>query len=177
MTHDQLAASLAKTLRSNKYDNRVTWENLGFSQNGVWQRDAGYVGAYQCRPDVFSIRPTLDVRKCQPWTHEVKVTRSDFFSDVKSGKYKQYAKFSCRLFFAVPAGLVRISEVPSECGLWEYASLNGWLLTKKAAHCKDWQLTDRHLMKLILGRWGTRAANLPPIKTNPSRIDFPLSVV
>lgn len=152
-THNDLASSLAAHLRSKVCDHRVTWENLGFSD---WSKDY----KLHCRPDVFSIRPTLSVENCRPWTHEVKVSRGDFLSDLRSGKWKQYQQFSCRVFFAAPKDLIKPSELPPEAGLWEYDQMR-WLLVKPAKYCKGWSLPSRHLMKLILGRWGTFQGQLP----------------
>lgn len=156
MTHNQLSAALAAHLRSKACDYRVAWENLEFSD---WSNQKNL----HCRPDVFSIFPTLSVERCRPWTHEVKISRADFQSDVRSGKWRQYVNFSCRVFFAVPKGLVQPTEVPTETGLLEYDG-STWTLAKPAKYCKGWELPSRHLMKLILGRWGTFAGNLPEQK-------------
>jgi hypothetical protein len=159
MTHGALASSLAKFLSGRCGDYRITWENLEFAE---WS--AG--NSYQCRPDVFSIKPALRLKNCQPWTHEVKATRADFFSDLRSGKWQNYRRFSCRVFFAVPEGLVQPNEVPEGCGLWVYDGTQPvlkWRLVKEASFCRGWTLTERHLLKLILGRWGTRASNLLPL--------------
>lgn len=154
MTHNELATSLATHLRSRWCQHRVTWENLSFSD---WSDPQA---SLHCRPDVFSIVPTLNVEKCRPWTHEVKISRADFLSDIRSEKWRQYVAFSCRVFFAVPKGLIDPSELPAEAGLWH---LDGgqWMLVKSGKFCKEWSLPPRHLMKLILGRWGTFAHNLP----------------
>lgn len=155
-THNELASSLAAHLRSRACDHRVTWENLEFTD---WSDDK----SLHCRPDVFSIRPTLDVTKCRPWTHECKISRADFLSDVRSGKWRQYVHFSCRVFFAAPRGLLDPIELPKEAGLWDFdpARDPNWMLVKEAKFCKGWELPPRHLMKLILGRWGTYQCNLP----------------
>lgn len=156
VTHNDLAASLAAHLRSRACDHRVTWENLAFSD---WSDPQA---SLHCRPDVFSIFPTLDVERCRPWTHEVKVSRADFLSDMRSGKWRQYASFSCRVFFAAPKGLISAAELPSEPGLWELEA-GTWKLAKPAKFCKGWSLPPRHLMKLILGRWGTYQGHLHSI--------------
>lgn len=156
VTHNDLASSLAAHLRSRHCEHRVTWENLAFSD---WTPGVNL----HCRPDVFSIRPTLDVEQCRPWTHEVKVSRADFLSDTRSAKWRQYVHFSCCVFFAAPKGLISPTELPTETGLWEFdASRNvTWMLVKPAKYCKGWALPPRHLMKLILGRWGTYQGQLP----------------
>lgn len=156
-THNELASSLAAHLRSRHCDHRVTWENLAFSD---WSKPDA---SLHCRPDVFSIFPTLDVKKCRPWTHEVKISRADFQSDIRSGKWRQYTAISCRVFFATPKGLVQPIELPPEAGLWEFDGA-AWQLVKPAKYCKGWELPPRHLMKLILGRWGTFASQLPAAK-------------
>jgi hypothetical protein len=154
LTHNELAASLAAHLRSRQCNDRLTWENLEFSNWSVPQQ------GYQCRPDVFSIRRTLDPRRCQPWTCEVKASRADLFSDIRSGKWRKYAKFSCRVFFAFPSDLAYSSEIPDDAGIFEYNVIFDkaeWRLRRPARFCRGWQLTERDLMKLILGRWGTYA--------------------
>lgn len=163
-THNDLASSLAAHLRSRHCDHRVTWENLAFSD---WSKPDA---SLNCRPDVFSIRPTLDVTKCRPWTHEVKISRADFLSDIRSAKWRQYVAFSCRVFFAAPKGLIDPIELPRETGLWVFdpdrphGEVYGyWTMAKEAKFCKGWELPPRHLMKLILGRWGTYAGHLPAV--------------
>lgn len=154
MTHNAVASSLAAHLRGRYCNHRVTWENLSFSD---WSNPQD---SLNCRPDVFSIIPTLNVEKCRPWTCEVKVSRADFLSDIRSDKWRQYMAFSCRVFFAAPSEVINPLELPPETGLWEL-SADKWRLVKPAKFCKDWSLPPRHLMKLILGRWGTFAHNLP----------------
>lgn len=163
LSHNDLASSLAAHLRSRHCDHRVTWENLAFSD---WTPGV----SLHCRPDVFSIRPTLDVEQCRPWTHEVKVSRADFLCDVRSAKWRQYVHFSCRVFFAAPKGLISPLELPTETGLWEFDQERDvkWMLVKEAKYCKGWSLPPRHLMKLILGRWGTYQGHLPePAMASP----------
>lgn len=155
--HNELASSLAMYLRGRHCAHRVTWENLAFSD---WSNPDA---SLHCRPDIFSIFPTLDVERCRPWTHEVKVSRADFLSDVRSEKWRQYTSFSCRVFFAAPKGLIDPSELPPGPGLWEFDDVRStWLLVKSAKFCKGWSLPPRHLMKLILGRWGTYHGRLTP---------------
>jgi hypothetical protein len=160
ITHDGLASMLAKRLNSGSFCHRVTWENLEFSN---WSEPET---GFRCRPDVFSIFPTLDVTKCRPWAHEIKISRADFLRDVRSGKWKSYTRFSSRVFFAAPIGLIQPSEVPDGAGLWEFDASKPdlslqWEMRKPAKYCKGWTLPPRHLMKLILGRWGTYQGQLP----------------
>lgn len=149
LSHNELASNLSAWLRGLGMDRRrMTWENLEFCDN---RPDEPYV---RCRPDVFSMRPVLDVTKSQPWSHEVKVSRADFLGDVRSGKWQNYRRFSCRVYFACPLGLILPSEVPEGAGLWTFCA-DKWEEIKPASFCKGWQIGPREMMKLIMGRWGT----------------------
>lgn len=50
---------------------------------------------------------------------EIKVTRSDFKRDTEE-KRRAWKLFSNRFIYAVPKGLIDVSEVPAGCGLWEF---------------------------------------------------------
>ena len=69
------------------------------------------------------------------------------------------------MFFAAPKGLIQPVDLPIDAGLWEYdpALTPIWRIVREAKYCKGWELPPRHLMKLILGRWGTYQARLPEI--------------
>lgn len=67
------------------------------------------------RADVYAFRPWGSFR--DQTVYEVKVSRSDFWNDVNKGKYRKYLPHCHRLFFVVPAGLVKKAEVPEGCGL------------------------------------------------------------
>lgn len=70
------------------------------------------------------------------WSHpmitgyEVKISRADFFADVRPGKYRGYLGSVERLYFAVPKGLIDAREVPTECGLLFRGKL-GWYSRRK----------------------------------------------
>ena len=52
--------------------------------------------------------------------YEVKVSRSDFFNEIKNpDKRKEALMMSNYYYFVVPKGLVKTEEVPDECGLIE----------------------------------------------------------
>lgn len=82
--------------------------------------------AGSCRPDVLAINKSYT--RWNPTVYEIKVSRSDFLSDVKSGKWAKYYDAASAVSFAVPAGLVKKTEVPEKAGLiirhdnaWRYA--------------------------------------------------------
>lgn len=99
--HDQLAHDLACHLRG--FGDVVVWEDMQLGPSG------------SARPDLYVIPKSYSAFK--PRVYEIKVSRSDFLSDVTSGKWQKYLEFASCVIFAVPKGLVNIGEVPSGCGL------------------------------------------------------------
>jgi len=66
-------------------------------------------------PDVMTIECSFT--KPHITIYEVKAERSDFLSDIRSGKWQRYLPICNRLIFATPAGLVKRDEIPPETGL------------------------------------------------------------
>jgi hypothetical protein len=146
MTHDELANLTEAWLRSCK--GRVTWTNMRMDIYGSG------------RPDVLSIAKTLRLSECAPYIHEIKVSRADFWSDVKSEKWKKYLPFCHGVFFVTPKGLIKKSEVPDLAGLLEYDGAakyryNSFEVVKRPRLNKGWNLPNDLIMRMILGRWGT----------------------
>lgn len=67
--------------------------------------------------------------------YEVKISRADFLSDIRSEKWRKYLLSVERLYFAVPKGLVDVREVPPECGLTVRGG-RGWY-TPRSAPLRD----------------------------------------
>lgn len=80
--------------------------------------------------------------------YEVKVTRSDFLSDVNQGKYRRYFPDCCQLYFAAPAGLIKKEELPEGTGLIVRGE-NGWHVTK-AAPRREHNPDPELLLKLLM---------------------------
>jgi hypothetical protein len=152
LDHNAFATSLADYLKTAGPRRRLTWENITFNCGDG-------ADAYSCRPDVFSIVPALDPQHTRPWTCEVKVSRADFLSDVRSEKWKRYRRFSCRIWFAAPEQMIRPNELPEGVGLLEFRKPE-WVPVVRPKFCKGWELSGRDLMRLILGKWGTYADRL-----------------
>ena len=52
--------------------------------------------------------------------YEIKTSRSDFLREIKSPRKRAQAlRFATEFYFAVPKGLVKVEEVPPDCGLIE----------------------------------------------------------
>lgn len=106
--HHDLAGRLGFFLRANK---RITWENIQLLAEADGLRHA-------MRPDLYSFSLTCNLDRLAPQVHEVKISRSDFWSDVRNpAKRQSYALVAERIYYVVPAGMVTAEEVPPECGL------------------------------------------------------------
>lgn len=82
------------------------------------------------RADVVAVRRRQYLRK-EIRTYEVKVSRSDFLSDVGSMKWRKYLSFSHRVYFAAPAGLLKKTDIPYDAGLVVLGD-TGWTTVKAA---------------------------------------------
>lgn len=98
--HDDLMHDLADHLRQ---PDRMVWTDMQLGPSG------------SPRPDVFTMYKSYT--KPKPMVYEIKVSVSDFRSDITSGKWQSYMKFASGIYFAVPAGLITKADVPTGCGL------------------------------------------------------------
>jgi DNA repair protein MmcB-like len=151
MGHDDLADYLAAWLRGQS--SRMTWTNFRMDNWGT------------ARPDVFSIVKTTNLRKCIPIVHEIKVSRSDFQSDVRTGKWEKYKPVCQGVYFVCPVGMVDKSEVPSEAGLmvFDHAAqfrYNSFSIVKRPKTNRNWVFDDCFTMRLLMGRWGSEPSLL-----------------
>ncbi|MBN3761194.1 hypothetical protein [Burkholderia sp. Ac-20365] len=139
--HHDLGGRLSAWLRD---QGRVTWENIEL----LVDRESG--GRQAIRPDVFSLASTYDEKRINPAVHEVKVSRADFLADVaRAEKRAGYAKVAEVLYYAVPAGMVDVSEVPLECGLVIEIEPMKFKIVKRPKK-RSVALTTHHFMNLIL---------------------------
>lgn len=132
LTHDELAANLAQYLLS---EDRMVWEDIPVGPSG------------SIRPDVYTIQKSF--AKPNPMSYEIKVSVSDFRSDITSGKWQQYLDFSYGVVFCVPKGLITKKDVPISCGLMTF---NGefWNTVKKPT-IQPANLNSELLLKLLIG--------------------------
>lgn len=159
--HDALASDLANYFRFQRRPWFV-WENVTFSvgmcvdfardeqwrencDGHKWCRRRLYLERRDCRPDVLALRASC--RVSPPVAYEIKVTRSDFLSDVRSEKWRIYQRVAPLVYFAVPNGLIDPREVPDEAGLIVRMK-NHWR-RKKMAKQMPWVPTDLFWMTLL----------------------------
>ena len=114
MDHDELAHSLAQHLQC---ESKMVWEDI----------PAGMMG--EVRPDVYTLQKSFS--SPNPITYEVKVSVSDFRSDITTAKWKNYMRFSYGVVFAVPKGLITKKDLPTGCGLMTYNGAGIWHTVKK----------------------------------------------
>lgn len=130
--HDQLAHDLADHLGAK--DGRMIWTDMQLGPAG------------SPRPDVYTIDPSY--MHANPTAYEIKVSRSDFLSDVTSGKWQKYKTYAGAVVFAVPAGLIDKKELPGGCGLM-VRSETGWR-TMRRPNREHVKLPQDAMLKLLI---------------------------
>ena len=101
MTHDELAEDLAIAKGGVPFLNAC----LG----SVW------VDGKTPRADLVVCKPSYT--KFLLSVYEVKVSRGDFLSDIRSGKWRLYLPHCHRFYFAVEDGICTLEDIPGEAGL------------------------------------------------------------
>lgn len=100
------------------------------------------------RADVVEIKPSY-TRFCVS-IYEIKISRADFLSDIRSEKWKGYLEHCHRFYFAVPSGMVKKEEIPKEAGLIVRGE-TGWT-TVKAANNRYGEIPYTTLLSLLFMR-------------------------
>lgn len=100
------------------------------------------------RADVVTVKPSY-TRFCVA-IYEVKVSRADFLGDLRAEKWRGYLPHCHRIYFAVPAGMVKKDEVPPEAGLIVRGP-NGWQV-QKGAPPREVEIPDFTLLSMIFVR-------------------------
>lgn len=90
--------------------------------------------------------------------YECKISRSDFRSDVTSGKWQSYLRYSSGVYFAVEVGLIDKREVPDQCGLIVFKD-ERWRAAKKPVLNSGWEIPRSTWMKLIIDGVERQGAN------------------
>ena len=130
--HDELLDDLADHLHGNP--RRMLWKDMPAGPSG------------SVRPDIFCLMTSFT--KPNPQVFEVKVSKSDFRSDVTSGKYLEYLRFAGSVAFAVPAKMITKADLPERCGLM-CRSEKGWR-TLRAPTFSPVTMPQEMLLKLLM---------------------------
>lgn len=134
MTHDELMIRLADYLGG--MTDRMIWTDMQLGPCG------------SPRPDVYTIRKSYTQPK--PMAYEVKVSVSDFRSDVTKGKWQTYLKFATGVIFVVPKGLITKADVPNGCGLMTYNQETDSFTNLKKATLQAVTLPQQAMLKLLI---------------------------
>lgn len=133
VTHDALCEDLGLSLGVLPYLNVV----LG----SAWLGDCP-------RADVLGVKPSY-TRFCVS-IYEVKVSRADFLSDIRSGKWRAYLPHCHRFYFATPLGVCEKADLPPEAG-WMVQGENSWT-SRKAAPSRPVEIPVQTLQALVFAR-------------------------
>lgn len=113
----------------------MVWENINAGASG------------SVRPDVYVLNKSFS--NPNPITYEIKVSLSDFRSDVTKAKWKSYLDFSYGVCFVVPKGLITKNDLPKGCGLITYNG-NGIFHTVKKPILSPKTIDSEMLLKLLM---------------------------
>jgi hypothetical protein len=127
-THDKLAASLAVALGGTAWQN-VHLGSPWLAAMSKWHHGNDGVRSGVQRADVVTVKPSYK-RFCLSM-YEVKVSRQDFLSDIRSGKWLGYLGHCHRFYFAVLSGVAEAAEIPEPAGLYVRGP-SGWTCRRGA---------------------------------------------
>jgi len=151
--HHDLGARLAAWLRN---QGRITWENVEFKNKNIKKdrlnngKEVEYVSWECIRPDVFTIKPSLQLKYANPCIYEVKVSRADFLGDIARPEKRQaYLKMAEAVYYVAKEGLIDADEVPQGFGLMVEKEDGKFVLSKKAKRHKV-VLDDHHYLNMII---------------------------
>ena len=140
LTHKELAEDLADYL-----DTIFTEVSLG----SVWlsrvKKSRNIKSLPVQRADVIVVKPSYN--KFRLTIYEVKATRSDFLSDIRTGKWKGYLDHCHRFYFAIQEGIASKNEIPKQAGLL-VRDKKGWTVLKRAKSAID-EIPRETLLSLV----------------------------
>ena len=106
--HERLVERVAREMTR---AGRIAWRGLSLRAR------VGEAWA-MAMPDVFSIRETTVEAYLAPVVHEIKVSRADLLSDLRSApKRAAYLALSSECWYVIRAGIAAPDEIPPECGV------------------------------------------------------------
>jgi len=135
-THSELLADLANWFFTDK---------IVFAEVGIGSR--WIQGGKIPIPDVLTLNRSYT--RPVPTIYEIKVTKADFRSDIRSDKWMRYLSYSQKFYFAVPSGLLKRAEVPEESGLIVRGD-TGWSVTKAPHVRKDSGMSTWDIQALLM---------------------------
>lgn len=111
--HEALVSRVARDMQR---AGRVVWRGLGL--RAPLAADDGATRWAVAMPDVFSIRHTTLEDCTEPVVHEIKVSRADLLTDLRSpAKGAAYRSLASQCWYVLRPGIAVPAEVPAEYGL------------------------------------------------------------
>ncbi|EGD46273.1 hypothetical protein Cpap_0885 [Ruminiclostridium papyrosolvens DSM 2782] len=104
-------------------------------------------GCENGRVDVVAIKPHMYASK-DLRAYEVKLTKQSFYADVSKNKWYKYRGVFHRVYFAIPEGLLRKSDIPDEAGLI-VRNDNGWHVVKAPKFHNPEELNINSVLALL----------------------------
>lgn len=101
-----------------------------------------------CRADVVDIKHDFD--KMDIHIVEIKASREDFLSDIRTEKFKKYLPHCNRFSFGINEGIAHKNEIPAKIGLIT-RNKNGWKTVKQSKKIND-EVTFHTLKSLLVHR-------------------------
>jgi hypothetical protein len=109
-------ALIGEVVRDLQRAGRLAWR--GLSLRSALADGAAGPRWVVAMPDVFSIRHTSVEAYLEPTVHEIKVSRADLLSDLRSPtKGQAYAALSSQCWYVLKAGIAEPEEVPAMFGV------------------------------------------------------------
>ena len=106
--HERLVERVARAMTR---AGRIAWRGLSLRAR------VGEAWA-MAMPDVFSIRHTTVEAYLAPVVHEIKVSRADLLSDLRSAtKRAAYLALSSECWYVIREGIATPDEIPPDCGV------------------------------------------------------------
>jgi len=98
-------------------------------------------------PDALRIR--MSYTRPDFAIYEIKVSRPDFLSDIRSDKWQTYLPYCSRFYFATPAeGVCTLDDIPFVAG-WMVRGPNGWT-TKKTPKVREFTPDFHYALALLI---------------------------
>ena len=101
------------------------------------------------RPCPDALRVRMSYTRPDFAIYEIKVSRPDFLSDIRSDKWQTYLPYCSRFYFATPAeGVCTIDDIPFVAG-WLVRGPNGWI-TKKTPKVREFTPDFHYCLALLI---------------------------
>jgi len=136
----------------NKWTHRKLCEDLAITKDTIFI-EVAMGSKWMTRPpppvaDVVLVRPSY-TRFCVD-IFEIKVSRADFLSDIRTEKWKSYLPHCHRFYYAVLSNITCPEEIPDGCGLMVRGE-KGWRVLCRS-ETRDVEVPHPTLLSLLFYR-------------------------